>query len=330
VGKNIEEIFTQADVLTQHRTALEGTSKVTQVRFARAEGQRVFQVLTAPLRLTVTRGATDGRIAGGAVVMLRDVTDLALALDLKTDFVANASHELRTPLSSIRVAVETLADGAWDDELMRARLAGVIGGNVSRLEELVGDLLDLSRLESPDVPLTVDRVRVSDFVASLKETFQGVCQERSLALVCEIDPRVRVLRTDLRLLTYILRNLIDNATKFAYEGTTVRVLATPSAEPTRKGQLQGVRWRVIDQGVGIPFGHQQRVFERFYQVDPARTVSNSKRGTGLGLAIVKHSLKALGGTIGVDSVWKQGTTMTVEVPNCLDQDDTPVAINDAG
>ena len=104
----------------------------------------------------------------------------------------------------------------------------------------------------------------------------------------------------------MLKNLIDNAIKFAFPRTPVRT------EARRVGDL--VRFRVTDQGAGIPINQQHRVFERFFQVDPARTGFQHRRGTGLGLAIVKHAVKALGGAISVESVWKQGTTMTVDLP----------------
>jgi signal transduction histidine kinase len=118
-------------------------------------------------------------------------------------------------------------------------------------------------------------------------------------------------------LLLILKNLVDNATKFAYEGTAVRVVGEIiPIEPGRRGR-EGARFIVSDRGVGIPIGLQSRVFERFYQVDPARTGTAHRRGTGLGLAIVKHAVKVMGGTIGVESVWKQGTTITVELPGCV-------------
>jgi signal transduction histidine kinase len=240
------------------------------------------------------------------MMTLRDVTELAQAIYLKTDFVANASHELRTPLSSIRAATETLADGAWEDAPMRERLTSVIAGNVQRLEEMVRDLLDLSRLDSPDAPVAREEVSLVELAEAMRETFTGVCAERKLTLETRLGAGLDVIVSDRKLLTTIVRNLIDNATKFAYEQTTVNVTIE------RAGSV--VRISVSDQGVGIPLGHQQRIFERFYQVDPSRAGFAVRRGTGLGLAIVKHAVKALGGTIGVESVWKQGTTMTVEVP----------------
>jgi two-component system phosphate regulon sensor histidine kinase PhoR len=322
VGRSIEDLFTHAEVIGQHAAALGGQTRVSQVRLSRPEGLKIFQVIAAPLALQLvdpsaapvsTQAPAQAR---GAVLTLRDVTELALAVQLKTDFVANASHELRTPLSSIRAAVETLADGAWDEPAMRERLARMISGNVARLEEMVRDLLDLSRLESPDAPVVIEPVSLRETVESLAESFAGVCAERRIEIAPDVAPDLDMIDTDRKLLTLILRNLIDNATKFAYEGTPVRVRAETIEPPAQSSvpRRHTVRIEVIDRGVGIPMGHQQRIFERFYQVDPSRAGFAARRGTGLGLAIVKHAVKALGGTISVESVWKEGTRMIVELP----------------
>lgn len=299
VGRGIDDLFTQAQIIGQHSASLAGAQRTSEIRIVRDGGLRVYQIFTAPITLPSE--------AKGVVMTLRDVTELAQAIHLKTDFVANASHELRTPLSSIRAATETLADGAWEDPAMRERLTSVIAGNVQRLEEMVRDLLDLSRLDSPDAPVAKEEVSLAELAETMRETFTGVCKERRLTLETRLAPDLDVIVSDRKLLTTIVRNLIDNATKFAHEQTTVTV----AMERAGAGM---VRVRVSDQGVGIPLGHQQRIFERFYQVDPSRAGFAVRRGTGLGLAIVKHAVKALGGTIGVESVWKQGTTMTVEVP----------------
>jgi two-component system phosphate regulon sensor histidine kinase PhoR len=139
-------------------------------------------------------------------------------------------------------------------------------------------------------------------------------------LAFESTPKAIALHTDRKLLMLILRNLVDNATKFANEHTSVRVIAQvlPPAGNTLRGPPRGtLRIKVVDTGLGIPIEHQQRIFERFYQVESSRTGLTARRGTGLGLAIVKHAVKDLGGTIKIESVWKQGTTMSVEVPGCV-------------
>lgn len=308
---SIENIFTHAGVLDQHSQALQGKTIVSQVRFATQEGPRIYQVLTAPLPLVLVSESLAKRSVSGAIVTLRDVTELALAIQLKTDFVANASHELRTPLASIRGAIETLSDGGWEEESLRTRLSTMISNNVERLEELVRDLLDLSRLESPDAPIEREPISLMLLTDSVVGTFADACSRRRLKIEVQVQPLANSITSDRKLLTLILRNLIENATKFAYEGTTIRVIATRHEED--------VRIDVVDQGVGIPLAQQTRIFERFYQVESSRTgtsqptTNNTNRGTGLGLSIVKHAVKTLGGTISVDSVWGEGTTMRVEI-----------------
>jgi len=166
----------------------------------------------------------------------------------------------------------------------------------------------------------VDLVELARAVAGLLE---GSAARKRVTIEAEIAPDAARLESDPRLLRAILRNLVENAVKFAHEGTAVRITAEV-VEPARSDDSGGiaassanVRLRVIDRGIGIPLAQQQRIFERFFQGDPARTGDAQGRGTGLGLAIVKHAVRTLGGTIGVESVWQEGTTMTVELPGCV-------------
>jgi len=315
IGRLIDELFTQHELVGLHAAASDGSTpsaQRAQVKLAVRGEMRTFQVLAAPIGTPI-----HGRC--GATLILRDISEFASAMQNRTDFVANASHEFRTPLSSIRAAVETLADGAAEDPAMSERFISMIAANVTRLEELTRDMLDLSRLESPDAPVEIGPVRMSELAESLRAHFEQQCHERKLALAIECDPALDRMETDTRLLQLILRNLIDNATKFAYEGTTVRVVGkviSPDAGgPNTK--RHAARFVVSDQGMGIPLAAQRRIFERFYQVDASRSGQAQRRGTGLGLAIVKSSVKALGGTISVESVWKQGTTMTIDLPACV-------------
>jgi two-component system phosphate regulon sensor histidine kinase PhoR len=323
VGRPIHEVFTTAAILEMHAKAKAGAVHRGRVRVVTPMGTRAFQVSASPVP------AAWGAGVFGAVLTLRDVTELDQAVQVKTDFVANASHELRTPVAAIRSAAETMA-AAEDDPAMTARLRGMIVSHADRLEEMLRDLLDLSRLESPDVPLTIEPVDLGQLERSLRTLSEIAVDERHLGLSFEFDDELRGLRTDRKLLTLILRNLVENATKFAHEGTTVRIVGQliEEREPDPTGAIQRgvVRFEVIDKGVGIPLAQQERVFERYYQVDQARTGTGSnptgawRRGTGLGLAIVKHAAKALGGRTGLTSVWGQGTTVFVEFPCELGKD----------
>ncbi|MCC6971162.1 MAG: hypothetical protein IT434_13190 [Phycisphaerales bacterium] len=321
-GRVIDELFTQSEVLGLHAAAVAGQARAAQVRMNRQGVMRVYEVVAAPAALELGGLSTRSRATyaePGVVLTLRDVTELARAVQLKTDFVANASHELRTPLSSIKAAAETLGEMV-EEPPMAARLVQMVAANTTRLEELTRDLLDLSRLETPEASVELAPVRLSELFESLAPVFEAACKERNLRLVFEAGPvadpgagpgansDADEFESDPRLLSLILKNLIENSTKFAYEGTAIRVVAS------RGSSGDALRIQVIDQGVGIPLNAQDRIFERFYQVDLSRAGGTSRRGTGLGLAIVKHAAKALGGTISVQSVWKEGTTMTVELP----------------
>ncbi|MGH7215512.1 MAG: HAMP domain-containing sensor histidine kinase, partial [Tepidisphaeraceae bacterium] len=240
---------------------------------------------------------------GGALLVLRDVSTMAGAVQMKTDFVANASHELRTPIAAIKIAFETLRDVRTDDPEQAERCIQIIDGHLRRLEEMLRDLLDLSRVERPDVELHVKPMKAAELFGALRATMGPVARHKGIELVFETRPDDddAALRTDARLMNLVLKNLVENSIKFTPPGgrVTVRVDAH-SLRPSIA---------VADTGIGIAPEHIDRVFERFYQVDPARSGS-AGRGTGLGLAIVKHAVHALGGEVSIESAPGQGTTVT--------------------
>jgi len=307
IGRNVRELFTRHELLQMHESAKNGQTVRGQLPLVTPEGVRIFQVSAAPLP------AAWGDGVFGAVLALRDVTELANAVQMQTDFVANASHELRTPVTAIRGATETLLDGAIEDPEMAPRLLAMINDHAQRLQDLIRDLMDLSRLESPDLPLRPEPIDLAGFQAKLAPVFDQAVRQRKLAITFELDPALEGFETDAKLLQLIVRNLIDNATKYAFEETTIRVQAT-LVEPDAQGR-RVARFAVSDRGVGIPLDQQERVFERFYQVDAARTGSPSQRGTGLGLAIVKHASRVLAGTVGLESIWQRGTTVWLQIPD---------------
>ena len=220
VGRRIDEVFTQAELLEMHEGARGGETRRLRVRVTTAIGQRVLQVSALPVPVAWGEGVF------GAVMILRDVTEVDQAVQVKADFVANASHELRTPVAAIRMAAETLKDVVREDPPMAERTAGMILTHALRLEDLLRDLLDLSRLESPDTPLSVGEVDLTAMAAGLRQQFEEILRERKLGLTFEFDDGMHGLRTDARLLGLILRNLVENACKFAFEGGTARVVGT--------------------------------------------------------------------------------------------------------
>ncbi|MFT3687088.1 MAG: ATP-binding protein [Phycisphaerales bacterium] len=302
VGRPIRGVFTRHEVLDVHARAKAGETVTTRVNMTTDEGPRVFDVAAKPLP------AAWGDGVFGVLIVLRDITELSHSVQTQKDFVANASHELRTPIAAIRMAAETLDNGAADDPAMRERLLKTIADHVDRLEETIRDLMDLSRTEAAAMTAAFAPVDLRAVAESLRPTFEPIMAERHVGLSLEIDARTAGLVSDHRLIALILRNLIENAAKHAKPHTSVRVIAQrlPSGH---------VRVEIVDKGTGIPLAHQERVWERFYQVDPARTGVTGRRGTGLGLSIVKQAVTALNGDSGLESVWGEGTTVWVELPD---------------
>ncbi|MEX0876886.1 MAG: ATP-binding protein [Phycisphaerales bacterium] len=320
LGRRFDELMTQGVLHELESLARQGEAGHARAGVPIRGEMRDFDVSADPVP-----------ISKGAVIAFRDITELSRAMTLKADFAANASHELRTPIASIKAAAETLMGPARSDEAMSGRLIEMISNNANRLEMLACDLLDLSRLEAEDQPAEIDDVDLGDLIEKVIADFTPAAERRRLTIVAEIEPGLETVRTDAGLMMLILRNLVQNATKFAREGTVVRIAAqrqrvgVDRAAPVPAGLdgASGVSLRVIDKGIGIPLAHQQRVFERFYQVDEARTGSGARRGTGLGLAIVKHAARRLGGTVMLESVYQTGTTMIVDLPRCADAEETP-------
>jgi two-component system phosphate regulon sensor histidine kinase PhoR len=246
---------------------------------------------------------------GGSLLVLRDVSTLSGTVQMKADFVANASHELRTPIAAIKIAFETLRDCYGDDPAQAERCLKIIDGHMTRLEEMLRDLLDLSRVESTEMKPYVREISSGDLFASLRATMGPLARQKGVEL--HFDDEVGGTETvpflgDERLLNLVLKNLVENSIKFTPASgiVTVSVFQKSADE---------VAITVSDTGAGIPQEHLDRVFERFYQVDPARSGS-AGRGTGLGLAIVKHAVHAMGGTVQLRSTLGRGTVVTFTVP----------------
>ena len=256
--------------------------------------------------------------AGGPLVVLRDVSTLARAIQMKTDFVANASHELRTPITAIKIAFETLGEAFGDDPEQAQKCMLVIDGHLKRLEDMLRDLLDLSRVEGPEHEGTAV-VKSADLFNAIRGTLLPLARQKLVELDFN-NPDPAEFVSDWRLLNLILKNLVENGVKYTPVGGKVTVSLTPAngdgngihqAEPNGRNSM--VLLKVSDTGIGIAPEHIDRVFERFYQVDSARSGS-AGRGTGLGLAIVKHAVLALGGSVTLQSEVGVGTTVTCVLP----------------
>jgi two-component system phosphate regulon sensor histidine kinase PhoR len=253
-----------------------------------------------PRRLLVHAAALEGP-RGGLVAVFVDVTDLRRLETLRRDFVANVSHELRTPVAAVRSATETLREGAVKDEGAAERFLGIIDRNAQRLQALIEDLLELSRLDAKEYRLRIEPVDLSSAAAIVMGLFRERAEKKGLRMEAKLPEPCPVLETDQRALEQILGNLVDNAIKYCPAGASVTLRVAEDHE--------GIRLSVEDTGPGIAAKHLPRLFERFYRVDAGR--SREVGGTGLGLSIVKHLVEALGGSITVTSEPGRGSTFSV-------------------
>ena len=290
--------------------AHEGETEVRQVTLQVGPESRDLTVLARAFNVLLPefeshpgrggRGALPGRI-----LVLTDVTEFAKLVEVKADFAANASHELRTPLAAIRAALETLHDLDWTQDADSAnRFLDVISRQGARMEAMVSDLLDLSRIETPSARFKTEPVSPVALVDELHNLFEDSIASKGLVWEAEVEPSCDTININPDLLRIALRNLVDNAIRFTASGGFVRVSVCR--------HRQDVEIAVADDGCGIPDEDKRRVFERFYQVESAR--SGSDRGTGLGLSIVRHAIATMNGHIELESRPGVGTTVTIRIP----------------
>ena len=241
----------------------------------------------------------------GSVVGIDDQSRLRRLESLRRDFVANVSHELKTPLAAIQGFVETVQDDPAMPDGVRQRFLERIARQTDRLKTLVSDLLTLSRLDD-DAGLA-HAAEPCEFVALLRETLRDLlplAEKREVEVVAPLPDHSLWVRADREALRQVAGNLIDNALKYTPERGTVTVKVT--------AQGDRLRFEVADTGIGLSVEDQQRIFERFYRVDRAR--SRELGGTGLGLSIVKNTVLNLGGDVGVTSELGVGSMFWVELP----------------
>ncbi|MFQ5590900.1 MAG: ATP-binding protein [Phycisphaerae bacterium] len=280
----------------QQTTLTIPTSKGTRSILARA-----FDIRFPPGR---------GEAAGGApqaarMLILTDVTELTRVMQIKAHLAANASHELRTPLSAMRAALDTLQslDLVKDTEAA-LQFIDVLDRHNLRMEAMIGDLLELSRLESGTSRFQTATLSAREIVEELHVQFADALSTKQLHWRVAIPPPDVTFKASPELVRMILRNLVDNAIRFNGAGGRVHVTVSSDDKATTI--------EVADTGCGIAPEDHERVFERFYQVERAR--SGPDRGTGLGLSIVRHAVAAMNGQINLQSELGQGTRVTITIP----------------
>ncbi len=246
-----------------------------------------LRVVATPLR---------GAPQGGCLIILQDLTQVRRLETVRRDFISNISHELRTPLASLQALVDTLRGGALDDPPAAERFLNQMDAQVDSLTQMVRELLELSRIESGNVPFRLVPTSVTDLVGSPLERLRPQAERAGLRVSVSLPPDLPAVLADAERVQQVVTNIVHNAIKFTPPGGEITVWA--------ERETDRVIIAVRDTGVGISADDLPRIFERFYKADRAR----SGGGTGLGLAIAKHIVQAHGGRIWAESAEGQGST----------------------
>jgi len=244
----------------------------------------------------------------GMLFLLQEVTEIRRLEKMRSEFVANVSHELKTPVAAVKGFAETLLGGGVTDEKTARSFLQIIYDENERLNRLIGDILELSKIESKRVQLDCSPVHLSTFFDSVLETMSKVAEKKKISLQADM-PDELFMEGDEDKLRQIFMNLLSNAINYTHDGGSVRVTAVNGQ---KEDGTESVLFKVSDTGMGIPRKDLPRIFERFYRVDKAR--SRSSGGTGLGLSIVKHLVELHHGAISVESDLGIGSTFILELP----------------
>ncbi len=294
-GRALLEVVRQSDLLASIKMALGGQAQVTSEIVVGTVRPRSFAVTAAPVQAASHKGA---------VLVLHEITELRRLERVRQDFVANVSHEFRTPLTAIQGFSETLLGGALEDPINRRRFVEIIREHAMRLARLTEDLLKLSRIEAGQLKLEFRPVSVVQLIDSCMETAQLKAVPKQLSLAVQLPAQLPPVRGDANSLQEVLQNLIDNALQYTPAGGKIEVSALSTDSR--------VVVTVADTGIGIPQVEQERIFERFYRVDAAR--SREAGGTGLGLSIARHIMEAHGGHLWVESAVGEGSRFHFSIP----------------
>ncbi len=258
--------------------------------------KKLLQVHLSPIQIDTK--------TSGILILFHDITELRRLENARKEFVANVSHELRTPLTSIKGYLETLLDNTAMDQEQLQEFLGIMMKHTQRLDNLIKDILDLSRLDSHDLMTELCGLDIRPCLESISSHYKEHCIQKGQTFELSIPHNIPVIETNEYTLRQLLTNLLDNAVKYTPEGGRIGLKVEPANE--------SLVFEVSDTGIGIPKEHIPRIFERFYRVDSAR--SREMGGTGLGLSIVKHIVNLHHGFIHVESTPGVGSKFIITLP----------------
>lgn len=257
------------------------------------------------VRVTFTQIHRRGRGVTGTIIVLQDVTEQEELDRSRREFVANVSHELRTPLTSIKSYLEALDDGAISDPQLSHRFIGVTRNETERMIRLVTDLLHLSRMDSKEATINKEATNIIHMLEDVADRFSFQLKQKKISIAIDVKSVIGPIMLDTDQIDQLLDNLVSNAIKYTPENGSIEITV-------RKKDDDFIEVSVQDTGVGIAKKDLNRIFERFYRVDKAR--SRNMGGTGLGLSIAREIVKAHGGTIAIESEPSLGTKVSFTLP----------------
>lgn len=297
VGRHFAEAKQQYELSQMIQEALDSKEHLREEIMFYFPEERLLELNLVPI-------SHDSGEFGGVLLVLQDVTAVRRLERMRSEFVANVSHELKTPIAAVKGFAETLLGGAVKDEETTRSFLQIIFDESDRLNRLIGDILELSKIESRRAPLMFSPVELEGFVGKTITLMESEAARKGIRLRTEVEPGLFVEADEDRL-RQIIMNLLSNGINYTPEGGSVTVAVCAADE-------DHIRIAISDSGIGIPKKDLPRIFERFYRVDKAR--SRSSGGTGLGLSIVKHLVELHKGTISVSSTVGVGSTFTIELP----------------
>ncbi|RKP54971.1 HAMP domain-containing histidine kinase [Cohnella endophytica] len=302
VGRSFSEIRQHYELVGIIREGLESHSPIHEELTVYYPEERLLEIHLVPMTMS-------GEEESGLLLVLQDVSAIRRLERMRSEFVANVSHELKTPVAAVKGFAETLLAGAVNDPETARSFLTIIQDESDRLNRLIGDILELSKIESRRSPLQFSPIDLPMFLGRMKELLSADAARKSITLDVQSEEGL-FLEADEDRLGQIVMNLLQNGINYTPEGGKVKVLAEIVVDEDTEEEL--VRITVSDTGIGIPKKDIPRIFERFYRVDKAR--SRSSGGTGLGLSIVKHLTELHHGTIRIESTVGVGSRFILELP----------------